>query len=92
MLDDPKSALGTGYGESKWVSERILQIANEQRNCQNVVIRLGQVCGNTRNGNWNKWEWFPAIVESHNITKCLPDASGVSDIVELNLLAILTNL
>ncbi len=71
-------AAGNGYGESKWVSEQILVRANHATASRNVVVRLGQVCGNTRNGHWNVWEWFPALVQSSKIVHCLPEAEGVS--------------
>ena len=74
---DPKHALGTGYGESKWVSERLLQIVREKTPVKTMVIRVGQLAGSRINGNWNTAEWFPAIVQSYKSVGCLPDGTGV---------------
>ncbi|KAI0364205.1 acetyl-CoA synthetase-like protein [Pilatotrama ljubarskyi] len=74
-LDDPASAFGAGYGESKWVTEHVLQNAAEKAGVHTVVMRLGQVTGN-RVGYWNEKEWFPAIVKSAKFQKCLPDIQG----------------
>lgn len=57
--------------------------ANELTPLRNVVVRLGQICGNTRNGNWNVWEWFPALVQSSKIVHGLPEVPGVSRCIRL---------
>ncbi|CDO77398.1 hypothetical protein BN946_scf184857.g4 [Trametes cinnabarina] len=74
-LEDPSSPFGSGYGESKWVTEHVLQNATKQRGVHTVVIRLGQVCGD-RVGHWNEKEWFPALVKSAQFQRCLPDVEG----------------
>ncbi|CDO77413.1 hypothetical protein BN946_scf184857.g20 [Trametes cinnabarina] len=74
-LNDPESAFGTGYSESKWVTEQVLQEVAKQRGMHTVVVRLGQVCGD-RLGQWNEKEWFPALVKSAQFQRCLPDVEG----------------
>ncbi|KAI9060104.1 acetyl-CoA synthetase-like protein [Trametes sanguinea] len=74
-LDDPASPFGAGYGESKWITEHVLQNATKQRGVPTVVVRLGQVCGD-RTGHWNEKEWFPAIVKSAKFQRCLPSLDG----------------
>ena len=69
---DPSSALGTGYSEAKWISERILLNVAERHTVPLTIVRLGQVCGD-RLGHWNEKEWFPALVKSALSTHCLPD-------------------
>ncbi|PBK97000.1 acetyl-CoA synthetase-like protein [Armillaria gallica] len=64
----PEMALGTGYGESKWVSEELLRTTAGLRY---LVIRVGQLSG-AANGNWNVNEWFPAMVQSATKLGCLP--------------------
>ncbi|KAI0758642.1 hypothetical protein BD413DRAFT_289399, partial [Trametes elegans] len=44
-LDDPASAFGAGYSESKWMTECVLQNAAEERGVHGIVMRLGQVAG-----------------------------------------------
>lgn len=75
---DPKTAVGMGYGESKWIASRILEIARERTPLKSVTIRIGQLCGNSQSGCWNPWEWFPSIVRSGKVIGCLPEMSGVS--------------
>jgi thioester reductase-like protein len=68
--------VGTGYSESKWVAERILDAAAERTALRPVVVRLGQVCGEG-NGTWNEKEWFPSLVKSALTLGCLPSLNGV---------------
>jgi len=77
MLSNPETAVGTGYSESKWVAERILDAASERTALRPVVVRLGQVCGDG-NGTWNEKEWFPSLVKSAVTLGCLPSLDGVS--------------
>ncbi|KAI0370654.1 acetyl-CoA synthetase-like protein [Pilatotrama ljubarskyi] len=74
-VDDPASPFGTGYSESKWVTEHVLQKVAEKTGVHTVVMRLGQVTGN-RVGYWNEKEWFPAVVKSARFIGCLPDVEG----------------
>lgn len=78
MSEDPTVAIGNGYGESKWVSERILTVAGEQTHLKPVIARVGQLSGNSATGAWNATEWFPALVQSSKIVGCLPRGEGVS--------------
>ncbi|KAM5540085.1 hypothetical protein V8D89_006225 [Ganoderma adspersum] len=74
-LDDPASPFGTGYSESKWVVERVLQNATQRTGIHTVVVRLGQVAGD-RMGYWNEREWFPSLVKTALFQKCLPQRDG----------------
>ncbi|KDQ07647.1 hypothetical protein BOTBODRAFT_180516 [Botryobasidium botryosum FD-172 SS1] len=69
------TAIVMGYGESKWVSERILQIAGEVTALRPVVVRLGQMSGG-ENGSWNQSEWLPCIVRSGEVLGVLPTTDG----------------
>ncbi|KAI0749979.1 male sterility protein-domain-containing protein [Daedaleopsis nitida] len=72
---EPNSAMGSGYGESKWVGEQILLSIAESTNVSIQIVRLAQICGH-RDGYWNSDEWFPAMVKSAFLTNCLPDIDG----------------
>lgn len=74
---EPESAVGNGYGESKWVSEKILAVAGSETALRPVVVRIGQVTGGV-NGCWNTLEWIPSIVHSAALVKCLPSLDQVS--------------
>lgn len=73
---EAESAVGNGYGESKWVSERILSVASSETSLRPIVVRVGQVTGGV-NGCWNALEWIPSIVHSAALVKCLPSLDQV---------------
>ena len=52
-----------GYGQSKLVSELILDTASTRSGVDCSVCRLGQIAGpaNTATGMWNKQEWLPSV-------------------------------
>ncbi|EJT96901.1 acetyl-CoA synthetase-like protein, partial [Dacryopinax primogenitus] len=63
-LDDPAVALGNGYGQSKWVTERVLLAATREREMRTTIWRVGQLSGSTANGAWNTTDWIPIIAKS----------------------------
>ncbi|KZT61198.1 acetyl-CoA synthetase-like protein [Calocera cornea HHB12733] len=75
-ITDPVIAVGTGYSESKWVTERIILAAAEQRGLRATIWRVGQLAGSVKNGAWNKTDWLPLIVKSGERLKMLPSLSG----------------
>ncbi|KAK0458897.1 uncharacterized protein EV420DRAFT_1269857 [Desarmillaria tabescens] len=83
---DGKIAVGNGYSESKWVSERILEIAGNKAGLISTIVRLGQLSGGT-NGCWNKNEWLPLIIRSATAMKCLPNDDRSVSWVPLDMAA-----
>ena len=69
-------AVGAGYAESKWVGERLLEIAAERKAIQSVVIRIGQLSGGA-NGAWKLSEWLPSMICASAALGCLPQGQGV---------------
>ncbi|KAF7341008.1 Acetyl-CoA synthetase-like protein [Mycena sanguinolenta] len=57
---DASVAIGNGYGESKYVSERILAASGLEA----TSFRIGQISGSAGNGAWSTTDWVPAIVKS----------------------------
>ncbi|CAK5268755.1 unnamed protein product [Mycena citricolor] len=57
---DAGVALGGGYGEGKYVSERILFASGLEA----TSFRIGQVCGSARTGAWSVSDWVPALAKS----------------------------
>ncbi|KAF7341014.1 Acetyl-CoA synthetase-like protein [Mycena sanguinolenta] len=57
---DASVAIGNGYGESKYVSERILAASGLEA----TSFRIGQISGSASNGAWSTTDWVPAIVKS----------------------------
>ncbi|KAJ3903705.1 hypothetical protein F5879DRAFT_1002249 [Lentinula edodes] len=73
VVMDAKYAVGGGYGESKYVTERILA----KSGLQATSFRIGQVTGGAPNGAWAITDWVPIIVKSSLTLGVLPDAFGV---------------
>ncbi|KAJ7844462.1 hypothetical protein B0H13DRAFT_2411530 [Mycena leptocephala] len=72
---EPRSAqVQNGYTESKWISEEILAQAAESTPAKPLIIRVGQQSGGI-NGTWNISEWVPALVQSAQFIRCIPDDS-----------------
>ncbi|KAJ7604122.1 putative aminoadipate reductase [Roridomyces roridus] len=57
---DASVAVGNGYGEGKYASERILAASGLEA----TSFRIGQVSGATSSGAWSTTDWVPAIVKS----------------------------
>ncbi|KAJ7683142.1 putative aminoadipate reductase [Mycena rosella] len=67
-------AVGSGYGASKYISERILAASGLQA----TSFRIGQVTGATSNGAWATTDWVPAVVKSSIALGSFPsDAAGM---------------
>ena len=69
------AAVGSGYGESKWVAEALLNEAVASTPLHVVIVRSGQVSGGL-NGYWNSSDWFPSMIQSASCVKCLPVTSS----------------
>ncbi|KAJ7041394.1 acetyl-CoA synthetase-like protein [Mycena alexandri] len=68
------AAIGSGYSESKYVSERILAASGLEA----TSFRIGQITGSSSNGAWSTTDWVPVIVKSSIALGSFPsDASGV---------------
>ncbi|TFY54516.1 hypothetical protein EVJ58_g8816 [Rhodofomes roseus] len=80
----PEYAIGTGYAESKWVSEQILFTSSEKTALNPLIARLGQICAGP-DGAWNAHEWFPSIVQSAPTLGCFPDDNRSVDWIQLDL-------
>ncbi|KAF8320374.1 acetyl-CoA synthetase-like protein, partial [Clavulina sp. PMI_390] len=74
-IGDPSVSVGTGYGESKYVAEKILEYAREQTGLVTTSIRLGQLSG-SMNGSWATSGWFPILLKSSLALGYLPDSPG----------------
>ncbi|KIJ41947.1 hypothetical protein M422DRAFT_229444 [Sphaerobolus stellatus SS14] len=79
-------AVGTGYTESKWVSEQILGKVWETTPLKPLTVRVGQLCGGP-NGAWNTREWLPSLVHSATVVKCLPTEDKDVTWIPLNIAA-----
>ena len=51
-----------GYGESKYVAERLLELAAEEFGVSAAICRVGQLAGPVEKGGmWSKQEWLPSV-------------------------------
>ncbi|EPQ57833.1 polyketide synthase [Gloeophyllum trabeum ATCC 11539] len=72
-LPDPRVSVGPGYSKSKWVSERLLDVAMSKiPGFSATTIRIHQLAGGL-NGSWKPSEWFPALVSASVALGCFPD-------------------
>jgi len=72
-LDDPTLPEYQGYGESKWICERLLDVARTRSGVSSAICRVGQIAGpvEKRMGEgamWNKQEWFPTVCDFQFMT------------------------
>ena len=83
-LDDPRSTLEQGYGESKWVTERLLDAAGKKSGVSAAIWRVGQIAGPvdpSKPGMWNKQEFMPSLIASVPVLGVVPRLpSGQDDV------------
>ncbi|KAH6641050.1 hypothetical protein F5144DRAFT_120541 [Chaetomium tenue] len=82
ILEDrvPLSAvLPSGYGEGKWVCERLLDetLHKYPSLFRPMVVRPGQISGSSSSGFWNPVEHFAFLVKSAQTLRAWPDFDGV---------------
>jgi len=75
-LNDPSIAVGTGYGESKWVAEQVLARASKEVGLNVSIWRIGQLAGSKINGAWNTTDWVPILIKSSRAIGALPHTLG----------------
>jgi thioester reductase-like protein/acyl-coenzyme A synthetase/AMP-(fatty) acid ligase len=62
---DSHHAANLGYGQSKWVTENILERLSHQYPELSVsILRIGQLSGDTLHGIWNLREAWPLMIET----------------------------
>jgi thioester reductase-like protein/aryl carrier-like protein len=66
-----------GYGQSKYLSERLLDYATQHLGIKTISVRIGQVAGAARTATgWNRQEWLPSLVVSSAFINALPATIG----------------
>jgi len=77
---DPTVALPTGYAQSKYIVERLTQLASTSETLKQkvVLLRVGQLCGSTKTGQWNTNEMWPIMFATsfHPGMNCIPSFGG----------------
>jgi thioester reductase-like protein/acyl-CoA synthetase (AMP-forming)/AMP-acid ligase II/aryl carrier-like protein len=73
----------TGYGQSKFIAERLLDLAAKEAAIPATICRVGQVAGPTTDaGIWPKNEWLPSLIASSKYLRKLPADLGFMDMVD----------
>ncbi|KAG6840631.1 hypothetical protein C0991_005483 [Blastosporella zonata] len=72
IVTDASFAVGGGYGESKYVAERIIA----KSGLQATSLRIAQLCGGQPKGAWAVTDWVPILVKSSTTIGLLPDLEG----------------
>ncbi|KAF4573087.1 putative NRPS-like protein biosynthetic cluster [Pleurotus pulmonarius] len=62
-LSDPMVCMPHGYARAKFVSERILAVAAEERGLTTASFRIGQIAGDSVHGIWNSSDSVPALLK-----------------------------
>jgi nucleoside-diphosphate-sugar epimerase len=66
LSNHPQDAAYLGYGQSKWVTENVLAKLSQQYQGEVdvLILRIGQLSGDTLNGIWNLREAWPLMVKA----------------------------
>ncbi|KAG2146015.1 putative aminoadipate reductase [Suillus bovinus] len=73
ITDDPSVAQEMGYAQSKWITEKLCQVASQQTPIRAGVLRIGQMVGDSRNGVWNETEAISLIIKCTDTIGILPN-------------------
>ncbi|KAG8887202.1 hypothetical protein FRB98_000364 [Tulasnella sp. 332] len=73
---DLRCAAGLGYGESKAVAGKVLEIVAAQTPVKSTVFRIGQLSGSSQSGAWATSDWVPLIVKGSQVIGAIPDGKG----------------
>lgn len=73
-----EATLPSGYGEGKWVCERMLDETLQKYPALSraMVVRPGQIAGSSTSGYWNPVEHFAFLVKSSQTLRAWPDLDG----------------
>ncbi|KAF8501962.1 hypothetical protein BU17DRAFT_58804 [Hysterangium stoloniferum] len=63
-IEDPSIPADQGYGQSKYVSERVLVRAVQEAGLRATIVRIGQLSGDNKCGVWNRNEHVPILIRS----------------------------
>lgn len=84
ILHDLSAPAQLGYGEFKYVSERLLEHFSTTSGIPTSILRTGQITGpvDSTAGCWSKHKWFPSLIASFEHLGVLPDSLGSMEIID----------
>lgn len=73
------AVLPNGYGDAKWVCERMLDetLHRHPHHFRAMVVRPGQIAGSKTSGYWNHMEHFSFLVKSSQTLRAFPRFDGL---------------
>ncbi|CAE6440754.1 unnamed protein product [Rhizoctonia solani] len=80
------AATSIGYGQSKLVTEKLLESARNS-GLPTCTVRLGQLTGDVKSGSWSTTDWVPSLIGSSVSIGCLPGAVGTVSWLPLDVAA-----
>ncbi|KAG6840183.1 putative secondary metabolism biosynthetic enzyme [Blastosporella zonata] len=86
VLADASFAVGGGYGEGKYVTERILA----KSGLHATSFRIGQISGGKPKGAWAITDWVPILVKSSVTIGLLPGIEGLISWIPMDTVAAAT--
>ncbi|KAF2846669.1 acetyl-CoA synthetase-like protein [Plenodomus tracheiphilus IPT5] len=72
IVVDAAHVQGTGYAQSKFVAEHITSNAMKNAGAASRVLRVGQLIGDTKAGEWNTTEGIPLMIQTAVTLGALP--------------------
>ncbi|CAE6489828.1 unnamed protein product [Rhizoctonia solani] len=75
LVTPEMAATSIGYGQSKLVTEKLLESARTA-GLQTCTVRLGQLTGDVKSGAWTTTDWVPSLIGSSVSVGCMPGAVG----------------
>ncbi|TKA28352.1 hypothetical protein B0A50_03819 [Salinomyces thailandicus] len=85
-LEGSRQGLGTGYGQSKWVSEKVINEACK-RGLSGVIIRSGYVLGDPKTGISNTDDFLVRMLKGCVQVGSRPDVENTINMVPVNHVA-----
>ncbi|GAB7357574.1 hypothetical protein MBLNU459_g0084t1 [Dothideomycetes sp. NU459] len=83
IFDDWSIPLQSGYGQSKFISERLLAAATTTAGIPTGICRVGQIAGAiSEKGCWPKQEWLPSLIASSKYLGKIPTSLGSSERID----------
>ncbi|KAI1346217.1 hypothetical protein F5Y01DRAFT_298319 [Xylaria sp. FL0043] len=76
-IEEADSLMQQGYGQSKFICEKLIEKYASSGAGKGAVLRVGQVAGPLQGtGVWNVWEWVPSMVLSSKFLGVAPASVG----------------
>jgi thioester reductase-like protein len=85
---DPSVTMPMGYAQSKFIVEVLFDYLTTEKNFPCYIERLGQVCGDSVNGVWNRSEQYPLMfVGGGSVMHKMPALDTVIDWITVDYAA-----